>query len=101
VSVIEVVTGVSVPEVPVMVTGEDPTAAVALAVKVSTLVVLVTPGANVAVIPAGNPDADRVTLPVNGLISVTVMVTEQLPPWGIVQLIGEGAIVKLPDETVS
>jgi hypothetical protein len=54
--------------------------AVLLAVSVSTLVVVVGLVANAAVTPVGSPDAARVTLPVNGLTSVTVMVSVPLRP---------------------
>ena len=67
-------------EVPVMVTVDDPTVAVLLALKVSTLVVAVGLVPNATVTPLGKPVAARVTLPVNGLMSVIVMVTVQLPP---------------------
>lgn len=73
-----VAVAVNVPEVPVIVTVAAPTAAVALAVRVSTLVLATGLVANAAVTPVGRPDAARVTGPVNGLTSVTVMVSEAL-----------------------
>jgi hypothetical protein len=89
-----------VPEVPVMVTEDVPTEAVALAANVIALVVVTGLMEIVADMPAGRPLAARVTLPLNGLTSVIAMVTVQLPPWGIVQGLPEGEIVKLPvDET--
>jgi hypothetical protein len=87
---------VSVPEVPVIVTVDVPTVAVLLAVNVSTLVVVVGLVPNATVTPLGRPEAESVTLPANGLTSVIVMVTVQLPPWGSVHVVGEDAIVKLP-----
>jgi hypothetical protein len=93
-----VVVEVREPEVPVIVTVEVPTGAVILAESVSTLVVAVGLVANEAVTPVGRPDAERVTDPANGLTSATVMVTVQLPPCGMVQVVSEGLIVKLPDE---
>jgi hypothetical protein len=75
-----VVVAVSVPEVPVMVTVELPNVAVLLAVNVSTLVLVVGLVANAAVTPVGRPEAARVTLPANGLTSVTVMVSVALAP---------------------
>ena len=79
VTVMEVVAD-SLPEVPVIVTVDVPNVAVLLAVKVSTLVVAVGLVPKATVTPLGKPDAVRVTLPVNGLMSVTEMVTVQLPP---------------------
>ena len=73
-----VVVAVSEPEVPVIVTVAAPTVAVLLAVNVSTLVDVVGFVANDAVTPVGNPEAARVTLPVNGLTSVTVIVSVPL-----------------------
>jgi hypothetical protein len=52
-----VVDAVSEPEAPAMVTVDVPTVAVALAVKVSTLLPVVGLGAKVAVTPAGRPDS--------------------------------------------
>ena len=75
-----VVVAVSVPEVPVIVTVAGPTVAVLLAVSVSTLEVVEDAGLNEAVTPVGRPDAANVTLPVNGLTSVTVMVSVPLAP---------------------
>jgi hypothetical protein len=97
------VVAVSVPEVPVAVTVDVPTGAVVLAVSVSTLAVVVGSVANEAPTPEGRPEAERVTEPVKPPTSVTVMVTVQLPPWGMVQVIGEALIVKLPadDTTVT
>lgn len=73
-----VVLAVNVPEVPVIVTVAAPAVAVAPAVRVSTLVDVVGFVANAAVTPVGRPDAARVTEPVNGLTSVTVMVSVPL-----------------------
>jgi len=75
-----VVVAVSVPEVPVMATVAAPAVAVLLALSVSTLVVVVGLVANVAVTPVGRPDAARVTLPLNGLTSVTVIVSVPFAP---------------------
>jgi hypothetical protein len=60
-----VVVCVSAPEVPVIVTVEVPVVAVELAVKVTTLVEVVGLVPKAAVTPAGRPEADKVTLPVN------------------------------------
>jgi hypothetical protein len=60
-----VVLAVCVPEVPVMVTGYCPRAAVLLAVNVIVLLPVVGFGVNVAVTPLGSPEIARFTLPVN------------------------------------
>src|ERR1700733_2834753 len=78
-----------------MVTVEVPVVAVALAVRVSTLVPVVGLVPNVAVTPLGRPDAASVTLPVNPFTSCTVMVLVPLPPWVTVRLLGESESVKL------
>ena len=75
------VDAVSTPEVPVTVTVEVPTVAVALAASVSTLVPVVGLVPNVAVTPLGRPDAARVTLPVNPGWAATEMVSVALAPW--------------------
>ena len=80
VSVMVVVAGVSAPEVPVMVTMNVPTGAVALAENVSTLVVAVGLPENAEDTPLGMPEAARVTAPLNGLTSFIEIVTLQLPP---------------------
>lgn len=90
-----VVVAVKLPEVPVIVTVDDPVVAVLLAVNVSTLVPVVGFVPNVAVTPLGRPDAASVTLPVNPPTSVTVMVLVPLPPCVIVRLLGESDKVKL------
>ena len=51
---------------------------------------------NAAVTPLGNPDAARVTLPVNRPTSVTVMVSVAVLLWVIARVVAEGASVK-PD----
>jgi hypothetical protein len=69
------VVAVSAPEVPVMVTVDVPAVAVALALRVSTLLPVVGFVPNEAVTPLGRPDIARVTLPVNPPSSSTVMVS--------------------------
>lgn len=64
--------------------------------KVTTLEPVDEAGLNEAVTPAGIPDAAKVTPPVNGLTSVTVMVSVPLAPWAIVRVDAEGASLKLP-----
>jgi hypothetical protein len=68
------------PEVPVMVTVDVPTVAVLPAVSVRTLDPVAGLVPNAAVTPLGNPDAARVTLPENGLTSVTEIVSVALLP---------------------
>jgi len=75
-----VVLAVSVPEVPVMVIVLVAAAAVLATVSVSALVLVVGLVANTAVTPVGRPDAARVTPPLKGLTSVTVIVSVPLAP---------------------
>ena len=75
-----VVVADNVPDVPVIVTVEDPVGAVLLAVKVSTLLPVVGFVPNEAVTPLGKPDAASVTLPVNPPTSVTLIVLVPLLP---------------------
>jgi len=88
-----VVLAVRLPEVPLMVTVVVPVAAVLLAVRVSTLVPVVGLVPNAAVTPLGNPDATRVTLPVNPPTSVTVMVSVAVLPCVTDRVDAEGASV--------
>jgi len=83
-----------VPEVPVIVTVDVPTVAVLLAVKVTTLVEVVGLVPKVAVTPAGNPEADNVTLPVNPPDGVSVTVLVPLVPCFTVRLEGEAESAK-------
>jgi hypothetical protein len=96
VSVTVVVTGVSVPDVPVMVIGYEPTAVVEATAKVTTLELAEDTGLNEAVTPVGMPDAAKVTLPVNGLTSLTDIVSVPLAPWTTDRVAAEGFSVKLP-----
>jgi hypothetical protein len=68
------VVALRLPDVPLMVTVAVPVLAVPLAVSVSTLLPVVGLVPNAAVTPLGNPDAARVTLPLNPFWSVTIMV---------------------------
>jgi len=69
---------------------------VAATAKVTTLELVDAAGLNVAVTPVGWPDAAKVTLPVNGLISVTVMVSVPLAPGATDKDVAEGLSVKPP-----
>ena len=70
-----------------------PVAAVLLAVSVSTLLPVVGLVPKLAVTPAGSPEADKVTLPVNPPVGFTVMVLVPLPPCVTVTLVGEAESV--------
>jgi hypothetical protein len=83
-------------ETPATVTLYVPAAAEAVAAKVSKLEPVVGFVPNEPVTPAGNPEADKVTLPVNPPAGVTVIVSFPLPPCGTVNAVAEGASVKLP-----
>jgi hypothetical protein len=96
VRVMEVVTGARVPEVPVMVIGYAPGTVVATTANVTTLEVVDEVGLNVAVTPVGSPEAANAMLPVNGLTSVTVMVSVPLAPGATDRAAAEGLSVKLP-----
>jgi hypothetical protein len=91
-----VVVALREPDVPVIVIVFVATTAEQLAVRVRTLVEVAGLGANEAVTPAGSPEAARVTLPLNGITSVTVMVSVPLAPWAIDRVVADGLIVKLP-----
>jgi hypothetical protein len=84
-----VVVWLSVPEVPVIVTEAVPVVAVVLALKVTTLVEVVGFVPNVAVTPAGRPEAERDTLPVKPPEGVTVIVLLPLVPCVTVKLAGD------------
>ncbi len=91
-----VVGAVRLPDVPVMVTVELPTVAVLLAVKVITLVEVAGLVLRVAVTPLGRPLAAKVTLPLNGLTSVTAIVSVPVAPCAIDSVAAEGFNEKLP-----
>ena len=80
---------VKLPEAPVIVTGNVPTAAVPAAVNVSVLVLAVVLGLNDAVTSAGRPEADRLTLPLKPNCAVMVTVFVPLAPCVIVMLLKE------------
>ena len=75
-----VVVCVRLPLVPVMVTVAVPVAAVLLAVNVNVLLLVVLDGLNEAVTPLGNPEADKLTLPLKPFTGLTVMVLVPLLP---------------------
>ena len=94
-SEIEVV-ALSVPDVPVMVIGYVPATVVETTARVTTLEVADEAGLNVAVTPVGRPETANVTLPANGLTSVTVIVSVPLAPGATVRVVGEAEMLKLP-----
>jgi hypothetical protein len=98
-----VVLAVVLPEVPVMVTVDEPAVAVLLAVSVNTLLPVVGLVPNAAVTPLGNPDAASVTLPLNPPAGVTVTVSVALLPCVTDSVDAERDSVKLgdavPDDT--
>ena len=79
----------SVPDVPVIVTDVVPVVAVALAVKVKTLVPVVGLVPKLAVTPDGRADVESDTLPVKPPLGVTVMVELPLVPCVTDKLLGE------------
>ena len=85
---------VSAPDVPVIVTAAAPGVAVALAMNVAVLLEVVGLGLKLALTPAGNPDADKVTLPVNPPEGATVIVLLPLLPWLKVNWDGKAESVK-------
>ena len=66
-----------------------PVAAVLLALNVNVLVVAVVEGLNEAVTPAGDPAADKLTLPLKPLRSVTETMLVPLAPCVMVTLLGD------------
>ena len=81
------------PDVPVMVMATVPRVAVLLAVRVSVLMVVVLVGLNTAVTPAGRPEAERLTLPVNPPSGLTAIVLFALLPSAMLRLFGEAESV--------
>lgn len=75
---LSVVVLVSFPDVPVIFTTAVPVTAVALAVRVSAVLLVAGLGLNAAVTPPGKPDAESVTLPAKPLKELIVIV---LVPW--------------------
>jgi hypothetical protein len=82
------------PEAPLMVTVDVPVLAVLLAVRVNVLAPVVGFGLNDAVTPLGNPDAERLTFPLNPFCGVIVIVLVPLVPCVIVTLLGNNDSVK-------
>lgn len=75
-----VIVWIEVPEVPVTLTSAVPVAAVALAVSVNVVAEVVPLGLNEAVTPLGNPEAEKVTLPLKPLDDPMVISAVALLP---------------------
>ncbi|HEU4386906.1 MAG TPA: hypothetical protein VFV34_03850, partial [Blastocatellia bacterium] len=87
------------PPVPVIMTVDEPVAAVADAVNVSVVLApLVEAGLKLAVTPLGNPEALNDTLPVNPPLRVIEMVLVPLAPRLILTLAGLAESAKLGPE---
>ena len=84
-----VVEFVKLPEMPLMVTGNDPMVAVALAVSVNVLVAVAGFWLNDAVTPPGNPDADKLTPAPKPFCGLTVIVLVPWVPCAMLRLAGD------------
>jgi len=91
------VLAVAVPDVPVTVTVDVAGAAVLLAVSVSMLLPVAGFVPNDAVTPLGNPETERVTLPLNEPTSAIEIVSVALLPSVSASDVLDGAREKLPD----
>ena len=80
---------VKLPEVPVMVTGTLPVAAVPLTVSVNVLVLVAGLALNDAVTPLGRPEADKLTWPLKPFCPLTVIVLVPLVPCVMFRLLGD------------
>ena len=89
------VLAVRLPEVPVMVTVNVPSAAELLAASVRTLDAVVGLVPNDAVTPVGRPEAARVTLPLNPPAPATAIMSVALLPRVTDKVDAEGESVKL------
>ena len=85
-----------------MVTTNLPVVAVLVAERVIVLEVVAGCGLKTAVTPLGNPDADKVTLPLNPPCGVIAIVDAPDPPCVIMTVLGEAESVKLcpPDPLI-
>jgi len=88
---------VNEPDVPVIFTVVVPKGAVALAVRVSVLLLVVELGLKEADTPLGKPVAESVTLLLNPFSGLMVMVLLLEVPSTTVTLLGEAEIVKDAD----
>jgi len=93
------VVAVRLPDVPMTVTVALPSAALLLAASVNVLDVVALAGLNVAVTPAGKPEAERFTAPLNPFWPAMVIVAVPLVPCTTLKLLGAAESVKLAGTT--
>jgi hypothetical protein len=84
---VKVVDAVRLPEVPVSVTVAFATGAEPLAVKVSVLLEVAGFREKDAVTPAGRPERERLTVPLNPYSGVTLTEAEVVLPWPTLRLV--------------
>jgi hypothetical protein len=92
---VSVVVLLRLPDVPVTVIVDVPIVAALLAVSVSVVEVWELVGLKEAVTPLGNPEALKLTLPLNPFHGVTITAVVPLPPWPTVTLPAEVESVKV------
>jgi hypothetical protein len=85
---------VKLPDEPVTVAVNTPTAAVALAVSVKVLVLVAGFVPNDAITPLGSPDEDKLTLPLKPFRGVTEIVPAPLVPCVMIKLLGDADSAK-------
>ena len=83
-------------QTPLIITVNVPSAAVALAVRVSVLLPAVPAGLKEAVTPLGRLEADKLTVPLKPLSGLMLMVLVAVFPWTALKLFGEAVKVKVP-----
>ena len=81
---------------PLMVSVNVPIAAVALALRVSVLLLAVPGGLKDAATPLGRPEADKLTMPLNPLSGLMLMTLVAVFPWTTLKLPGEAISAKVP-----
>jgi hypothetical protein len=81
---------------PLMVSVNVPIAAVALALRVSELLLAVPGGLKDAATPLGRPEADKLTMPLNPLSGLMLMTLVAVFPWTTLKLPGEAISAKVP-----
>ena len=92
-----VAVSVRVPDVPVIVTVDVPSVAVALAARVKVLVLVAGLELKLAVTPLGNPEADKMTLPLKPFDGLIVIALVSLVPCTSVKLLGLAESAKVGD----
>ena len=88
-----VVVLVKLPEMPVIVTGTVPVAAVLIAVSVNVLMLVPGFGLNDAVIPLGRPGTDKLTWPLKPFSALTVIVLVPMAPCRMLRVLGDAESV--------